>query len=364
MNKIAWVHIDILDKINDFEKGLYPRSHLWGYPLENNNGFHALNPFSKNKWLHALSKFHECITRARFGNLLIEISLLLKIKEYNSIYCISGKLFWIPILKKFGLIRTKLIILIYRIPEPVPFWKFHNLHLSAFILSAYDGVNCLTKKTENDLVSLLGNHKEIEYIPWCTDDRLFVNKGESEPIYFFSSGKTNRDYTTLLDSIQQLSEKKFLLIGHFPKTKIVNEIPNLIIIHSDKNQTDTAIPYRSLVKHYSEAIAVCISLNGDPNDTCGYTEMLEAMAMGKPVLMTRSGCLDINIEKENIGFYVNSHDPSDWVKKINFISNNPKETKFMGKNGRRLVEQIYNISSYEKRVQDFLDKISSKSFNN
>jgi len=358
MNKIAWVHIDILDKIKDFDKGLYPKSHLWGYPLESKDGFHALNPFNKNRWLHVLSTFYEYITKARFGNLLIEISLLLKIKEYNSIYCISGKLFWIPILKKFGLIRTKLIILIYRIPEKAPVWKFHNLHLSEFILRAFDGINCLTQKTADELIVRLGKDKEIKYLPWCTDEKFFLNNNKSDSKYFFSSGKTNRDYETLLDTIKRVPEKKFILIGHFPKDKALNQIANLDIIHSAKDQTDSAISYLSLKKHYSQAIAVCISLNGDPNDTCGYTELLEAMAMAKPVLMTRSGCLDINIEEENIGYYIDPKDPHDWVRKINFISNNDRKARIMGANGRKLIEKIYNIASYEHQVKEFLYKIS------
>ncbi len=358
MNKIAWVHIDILNKTRDFEKGLYPKSHLWGYPLNNTNNVHSLNPLIPNKWLYLISRFYDYITKSRFGNLLVEISLLLKIKDFDAIYCISGKLFWIPILKRLGLIKTKLIILIYRIPEKAPFWKFHNLHLSIFILKAFNGVNCLTQKTADELISLLGKEKVIEYLPWCTDEQFFINECKSDSKYFFSSGKTNRDYTTLLESISQLPEKKFLLIGHFPKAKILSKISNLKIIHSEKNQTDTAIPYNSLIQHYSNAIAVCITLNGDPNDTCGYTELLEAMSMSKPVLMTRSGCLDINIEDENIGYYVEPNDPTDWVRKVNLISNNNQKAKQMGENGRKLVNKTYNISSYEKRVKDFLNKVN------
>ena len=185
-----------------------------------------------------------------------------------------------------------------------------------------------------------------------------MNNNKSDSKYFFSSGKTNRDYVTLLDAIKRVPEKKFILIGHFPKIKALNQIANLDIIHSAKDQTDSAISYPSLKKHYSQAIAVCISLNGDPNDTCGYTELLEAMAMAKPVLMTRSGCLDINIEKENIGYYVESNDSIDWAKKIALISSNNRKADVMGANGRKLIEKTYNIASYENRVKEFLYKIS------
>ena len=361
MNKIAWVHLDIINRSSDFENNLYPKSHLWGYPLGNNDGINELNPFIKKKGLIRICNLYERITRSRFGNLVVEISLLIKIKQFNSIYCISGKLFWIPILKKIGLIRTKLIILIYRIPEKSPFWKFHNLHLSTFLLSAFDGINCLTQKTANDLISILSVNNQIKYIPWCTDEKFFFNKNTSDSKYFFSSGKTNRDYTTLIKSIKQLPDKKFLLIGHFPEKEPIKSLNNLTIINSADNQTDTAITYECLKKHYSESIAVCIPLHGDPNDTCGFTEMLEAMSMGKAILMTRSGCLDIDIEKNEIGYYVNPKDPLDWVKKINYLANNPQKAKLMGQNGRKLIKEVYNVTSYEKRTQNFLNKISQQS---
>jgi glycosyltransferase involved in cell wall biosynthesis len=358
MTKIAWIHTDILNRTRDFEKGLYPKSHLWGYPFKQNEETHFLNPLIFKIWLRGISKFYNLITKSRLGNLLVEISLLLKLNEFDLIYCVSGKLFWIPILKRLGLIKTKLVILIYRIPEKAPFWKFHNLHLSENILRAFDGINCLTQKTADELLVRLGKDKEIKYLPWCTDEKLFLNNNKSEPKYFFSSGKTNRDYETLLDAIKRVPEKKFILIGHFSKIKTLNQIANLDIIHSTKQQTDSAISYTSLKKHYSEAIAVCIPLNGDPNDTCGYTELLEAMAMAKPVLMTRSGCLDINIEEENIGYYIDPNDPHDWARKIDFISNNNRKASIMGANGRKLIDKTYNVASYENRVREFLYKIS------
>ena len=54
---------------------------------------------------------------------------------------------------------------------------------------------------------------------------------------------------------------------------------------------DQAIDYLTLKTWYEQCSAVCIPLSGDADDTCGYTNMLEAMAMAKPVIDDRSGCL-------------------------------------------------------------------------
>ena len=356
--KTAWIHIDVINRVEEFINGKYPKSHLWGYPLGIGQNIHFLNPLSKNKLIIFLCNLYQIITRNRFGDLIIEYSLLNKIHDYEKIYCVSGKLFWIPILKKLKLIDNKLAILIYRIPEPSPFWKLHNLHLSTFILSAYDGINCLTQKTANELTSVLGTRKKIIYIPWCADEIFFCDPKKTKSKYFFSSGKTNRDYKTLLEAIEKSPDQKFLLIGHFPESKKIKKYKNLKVLISEKNQTDTAVSYEILKNYISESIAVCISLNFDPNDTCGFTEMLEAMSMGKPILMTNSGCLDIDIEKEEIGLYVNPGDATDWVRKISYLTNNPRKAKQMGENGRKLIEKAYNISSYENRIHNFLNKIS------
>ena len=76
---------------------------------------------------------------------------------------------------------------------------------------------------------------------------------------------------------------------------------NVKWIDTSTNPPDQAIDYPTLRNWSAECIAVCIPLSGDAEDTCGYTNMLEAMAMRKPVLMTRSGCLHIDPESGGFG---------------------------------------------------------------
>ena len=86
-------------------------------------------------------------------------------------------------------------------------------------LIIFDGINCLTQKTADELVVRLGKDKEIKYLPWCTDEKFFLNNNKSDSKYFFSSGKTNRDYVTLLDAIKRVPEKKIYPYWTFPKNQ-------------------------------------------------------------------------------------------------------------------------------------------------
>ncbi|MBT7651216.1 MAG: glycosyltransferase [Opitutae bacterium] len=259
-------------------------------------------------------------------------------------------------MKKLGFIKTKLLILIYRLPPPTPFWKVHDLHHSRFILSTYDGINCLTSYTQKKLKSLLTPKTNIEFLEWCTDTVFYSKNCTDKKSYFFSSGKTNRDYRTLIHAAQMNCNLQFVVIGHFTE-ELLNLVPtNMKIIRSAANQIDTAISYSELKEYYSKSIAVCIPLNDDPEDTCGYTELLESMAMGKPVIIARTGCLDINIEDKNVGYYYEPHNPHDLSDKLRLIYNKSATAERFGQNGKKLVDEKYNLNAYSSRLKKFFKK--------
>ena len=338
--------------MKDLKNGKYPKSHLWGFTEDKEN---ILNPLIDNKIIDCLSKFYEKITKKRFGNLKLEISIFFRRKYFFGIYCVSGHLFFIPILKRLKMIDLKLALLVYNLPkETKTSWKLHNLHLSPYLLNAYEGINCLTINTSNRVKKVVNYRSNVEYIPWCTDSLYFQNNEIFEEAYFFASGKTNRDYKTLINACGLLPHINFIFIGKFEKEIIIPQ--NVRIIQSVKMASDTTVTYAELKELYKNCMGVCISLNPDPEDTCGYTEMLEALSMGKPVLMTHSGCLDLDLEKEQCGIYVESKSANDWVRKIDLVYSNQKLRKKMAKNGLKLINSIYNLELHRTSTRLFLQQ--------
>jgi|TARA_B110000305_G_scaffold236363_1_gene297621 glycosyltransferase involved in cell wall biosynthesis len=84
--------------------------------------------------------------------------------------------------------------------------------------------------------------------------------------------------------------------------------------------------------------------------------MLEALSMGKPVIMTRSGCLDLDLEKEHCGVYVRSNKPTDWAQKIQSIYSDHETRKIKSQNGLRLTESIYNLKVHQTSTHLFLNQ--------
>ena len=160
--------------------------------------------------------------------------------------------------------------------------------------------------------------------------------------FFLATGKTHRDYETLVKAAKEVSTE-IRIIG--PSNQKPNVIPsNVKWVDTSKFPPDQAIDYPTLREWYAQSIVtVCIPLSGDAEDTCGYTNMLEGMAMRKPILMTKSGCLDLDPERQGFGITIKPDDPKDWVLAMNSIENNLKARLLWVKKGGKLLKKVSQL---------------------
>ena len=218
-------------------------------------------------------------------------------------------------------------------------------------LKRHTGFLCLTKNAEK----YFSNFAPSKFIPWCVDLDLF----DGEPAFstpkvpfFLASGKTGRDYKTLVES-SYYTKAEIRIIG--PSSERPKDLPsNVKWIDTSSNPPDQAIDYQTLREWYAQCIAVCIPLSGDADDTCGYTNMLEAMAMRKPVLMTKSGCLHINPETDEFGIQIKSRDAQGWAHAMNHLHQDHEKAMKIGQRGRLIVERDFTIDRFNQDVLDFI----------
>jgi len=80
----------------------------------------------------------------------------------------------------------------------------------------------------------------------------------------------------------------------------------------------------------------------------GTTNLLEAMAMARPVIVTRTGALptEVDVEAAGGGLFVPSQNPRALVAAVNYLANEPELARRMGKRGRQSCESRYNIVRY------------------
>ena len=306
-------------------------------------------------WPTRFGKWLTGLTRDRLGDFHAEFKLLCKTKNVHIIYSFGLHLFFTTLLRKLRLIRSKIVIWVFREPAPTPWWLFRNLDLSRVNLSGCDGILCLTKKCETAFKAK-SPRSNVKFIPWGVDTSLFSPMEKKVGEYFLAVGKTGRDYRTFLKACTKSNAAFRIIAPDWSLDK--GQIPsNVTYLKTNPHSPDGTISYPDLRKWYAKCIATCIPLYGDPEDTCGLTNLLEAMAMGKPVLMTRSGSLDVDIEKLGVGLWVRPKEPDDWVKKIEFLQNSSDCTQRMGAKARKLATDFYSSKRFESDVAAFLNRL-------
>lgn len=354
---VVFLHEYLEEREAEIGKGLFPDNHYWGKAGMLSAGWNVKHLKTRDgKPITRLGQWLTKLTRNRLGDFHAEIKLICKARKADIIYSFGLHLFFVTLLRKLRFIRSKVVIWVFREPAPTPWWQFRNLDLSRWNLSGCDGILCLTQRCETAFKAR-SPRSNVKHIPWGIDTGLFFPDKKSSSEYFLAVGKTGRDYPTFLRACSK-TNSNFRIIAPDWSTENIRIPPNVDYLKTNPNVPDGTISYPDLRKWYAGCIATCIPLQGDPEDTCGYTNLLEAMAMGKAVLMTKSGSLDIDIEALGIGFWVKPQDAEDWCVKFDLLLANPDKTKQMGRRGFKLASTYYHSTRFEEDVASYLEELS------
>lgn len=258
--KIAYVHPDAEGREEEIQKKLYPKNQLWGADLLQDAG-HEVNHIKtrqenlSTKIGHWLNK----LTGQRLADFHIELQVLSQAGDADLVYAPSGHLLLLPLFRRLGLFRPKLVTWFFRLPESKAWWKPRNLRFARFILNGFDGLLCLTRTTATDFRDRT-NGIPVESLPWYADPALFIpSKGKSSGDYFLAVGKTRRDYPTLLAACSRV-DAKFRIIAPKEVTAGVSIPENVQFVETSSNPPDAAISYPELREWYAGAKAVLIPL--------------------------------------------------------------------------------------------------------
>jgi len=355
--RIAVYHSEWERRWPECERGVYPRNQLWGIDALQTAGF-TIDPVrTKSRgFIAALSRTISWLTRGRVRDLHVDFALLGEHRDATAIYVATGGVFLVPLLRALGLFRPRVFVWAFAPPLVTPWWKFRGLEFRALPRHGYDGVICLVAKAE----AWFRTHCPqalVRKIDWGVDSNLFTaDTVQKHGSYFFANGKTLRDYTTLIEACRNLDSPVRIIA---PRASIDGrDLPkNVNFLESTSDPPDAAVSYGELRAWYADAIAVLIPLVDDPHDTCGLTNILEAMSMGRPIIKTRSGCLDIDIEALGVGIHVAPGDTQGWRDAMQLLATDPVRARQMGERGLELVRTHFNSVRFGREMVEFTEEL-------
>jgi glycosyltransferase involved in cell wall biosynthesis len=342
IKKVSVVHPYLEERLKDIAVGDYPKHHLWGLDALREQDEWETNLIDTQK-LFLPSLLEKVLNRYFFKQspgVKTEIACWQASKSSSLIYSVCGPLSLARFYKK-----TKLISWVFR--KPINPNNHFLAPYSAKNLAAHSAFFCLTPIAEK----WFSKYSFSKFIPWSVDLDMFDGKPpikESKSQFFLATGKTGRDFQTLIEGAKNISVE-IRIIG--PKHQRPPHLPeNVKWLDSSSDPPDQAINYHTLREWYAQSVGVCIPLSGDAEDTCGYTNMLEAMAMGKPVIMTSTGCLHINPKDHKFGISVEKGNSSAWTNAMYQIANNNELSRTFGNNGRKIVMNELSPSKFNQNI--------------
>lgn len=168
---------------------------------------------------------------------------------------------------------------------------------------------------------------------------------ESQPPFIMSQGLAKRDYPTLIRAMQKLPHVtcKISAVSAWDKFKAGYEgmdIPSNVHLES--------FNHPSMIKKVTaQSRFVVIPLRPDTGMWCaGSTSVMQAQAMGKPVVVTYLPGIAEYVRNGETGFVVKGNDPDAMAEAINCLWMDPQRTAQMGKNAQQWMSENFTLEKY------------------
>ncbi len=199
--------------------------------------------------------------------------------------------------------------------------------------------------------------EKVIWIPFQVDQEFFVpdTSIEREPGLICSAGLEFRDYPTLIDALKG-SEVKVILAAASPWSKRSDSSKQRVLPNNVSAQRFSLFDLRRL---YARSSLVVVPLFAT-DFQAGVTTILEAMSMGKAVIVTRTqGQTDV-VEDNFSGIYVPVGDSSALRDAIHRLLDNPQEAARLGRNARAKVESQFNLDYYVWLLKSIAENLVQK----
>ena len=201
--------------------------------------------------------------------------------------------------------------------------------------------------------------ENVVFTPFMVDTHFFDPKQaeddsetvpeRAQPPMICAVGLEFRDYPTFIEAVRDL-DVQVIIAAASPWSK----------------RSDTTfgqvIPEHVLVQRYSQyelreiyhACRFMVMPLYNVDFQAGVTAILEAMAMHKAVICSKTpGQTDVIVEGET-GLYVTPGDADALKDAITFLLETPEENRRMGENGRKRVLESMNLECYVDRLKRYL----------
>jgi glycosyltransferase involved in cell wall biosynthesis len=195
----------------------------------------------------------------------------------------------------------------------------------------------------------------VTFIPYGIDTDFWRPLPVEEEALVLSPGRERRDHHTLSEACQGLRETVFITgaSAHSPHAKHREPVA------WPSNFARGAVDYAKLRDLYARSRVVVIPLL-DSGFAAGITTLLEAMAMGKAVVVTGTPAMTEVVQEDKTALVVRPGDPGQMQQAIRYLIAHPEVRERMGQRARKVVGQQYSLDVFVEALAAQLHRIAPR----
>lgn len=332
--------------------GTYPSHHLFG-TAELGPPFEVVDlPYGEDDLLGRITRR----TRGRLGDLGQQVAAVRRRRSGSVVYgAAAHELRSLAALRAAGLFPDPIVGVFHGVPSHGPF--------SRSVLHGFDRAIAMSQYTRQRLLSA-GMAPERITVPGWGPDLAFPG---FEPVGVVArdapvvaTGKTGRDMPTLLEALRATGVPGRI---YCDRTKLGGvRVPTRVELRPSAPSSSPSGPlsYAHTLADLRSAAVVAIPLL-DLQPLHGLTEVVDALACGRPMILTRAPYFDLDIEEIGCGWWVERGDVSGWSERLTTAMADRDRLDEMGRVGRAWAGEHLNARLFGEGVRQVLRDVAGVS---
>ncbi|MHA1025573.1 glycosyltransferase family protein [Enterobacter ludwigii] len=230
--------------------------------------------------------------------------------------------------------------------------------LLKFYVRKIDAIFFLSEKSCDEIKTSKGLHSnQCHFIPWGGDAPFyvpFINAKHNENI--ISTGRENRDLPSVIASLKNSDVAIDIYTSDLALPDSYVNVNGEIRINKGR------WAYTALLEKVSGSKCMIIPIKKDKVNYCvGLSSLIEAIALGVPVIATYNPYWYIDIEKEKCGIYIKDNSLTEWARALERLNGDAELVAQMSENALRTFNEKCNFVRTEEILEMHINNILKNS---
>jgi glycosyltransferase involved in cell wall biosynthesis len=335
-----------------WKAGTYPGHHLFG-TAQLGDPFSVVDlPYSSDDLLARIT-FH---SRRKFGNLGQQVAAVGRRRKGSIVYGAMGaELRSLAALRAAGLFPAPIVGVFQPVPGGGP--------VARLALRGFDRAIAMSRSIRDSLLEGGMPADRITVLGWGPDLAFpgFADTGPAaRDAAVVSTGKTGRDLNTLLEALAQTGLPG-RVYGDRQQLQATAPIPpqvEIVPTFGAASPSSGPLTYEHTIADLRSAAVVAIPLL-ESRPLHGLTEVVDALACGRPMILTRAQYFDFDIEEIGCGWWVERGDVRGWIDCLTAAMSDRERLDRMGLAGRAWARENFNSELFADGVRSVLLEVAA-----